>query len=170
MALVGAKTQTEEQLETQRRKAEERVRALPPPTGEVSNAFAAFDVEQQTPQSSFSEETTSAPSVEEAASLEHGLDDEVNDDDVRFAEELVEVRQDEGVVLEEHEVIPELPSADESSKTQPEVEPSIPAAPDLDALTHSPVEEVSETEWSLEEEPPVETDWSDNWFKNLEEE
>ena len=168
--MAEEKAASEEQALYERRKAEERVRALPPPTGEVSNAFAAFDVEQQTPKSSFSEETPSAPSVEEAASLEHGLDDEVNDDDVRFAEELVEVRQDGGVVLEEHEAIPELPSADESSETQPEVEPSIPPAPDLDALIHSPVEEVSETEWSLEEEPPVETDWSDNWFKNLEEE
>ena len=168
--MAQEKVALEEQALYERRKAEERARAQPPPTGEVSNAFAAFDLEHQAPQPTFTENNTDQPSVEEAASIAHELDEEVNDDDVRFVEDLVEVRQDEGVVFEEHEAIPKLSSGDESSETPLEIEPIIPAAPDLDALTQNSVEEVSESEWSLDEEEPVETDWSDNWFKNLEEE
>jgi hypothetical protein len=153
----------------ERRKAEERARALPPPSGEVTNAFAAFDIERQTPVKSFTEQPDAAPSAE-AALIEVELETEVTDDDVHSVDELVEVRQDQGFVFEEHEEIPELPSEVEINETSHEVETPIPAAPDLDALSHNSPESASEPEWSLEEEAPVETDWSDNWFKNLEEE
>jgi hypothetical protein len=169
----------------ERRKAEERARALPPPSGEVTNAFAAFDIERQTPVKSFTEQPDAAPSAE-AALIEVELETEVTDDDVHSVDELVEVRQDQGFVFEEHEEIPELPSEVEEheeipeipelpseveiNETSHEVETPIPAAPDLDALSHNSPESASEPEWSLEEEAPVETDWSDNWFKNLEEE
>ena len=158
--MAQEKAALNEQALYERRKAEERTRALPPPSGEVTNAFAAFDMERQTPVKSFTEQPDAAPSAE-AALIEVELETEITDDDVHSVDELVEVRQDQGVVFEEHEELPELPS---------EVEAPIPAAPDLDALLHNSPESASEPEWSLEEEAPVETDWSDNWFKNLEEE
>jgi hypothetical protein len=171
--MAQEKAALNEQALYERRKAEERTRALPPPSGEVTNAFAAFDMERQTPVKSFTEQPDAAPSAE-AALIEVELETEITDDDIHSVDELVEVRQDQGVVFEEHEEIPELPSVVEELEELPElpseVEAPIPAAPDLDALLHNSPESASEPEWSLEEEAPVETDWSDNWFKNLEEE
>ena len=184
--MAQEKAALNEQALYERRKAEERTRALPPPSGEVTNAFAAFDMERQTPVKSFTEQPDAAPSAE-AALIEVELETEITDDDIHSVDELVEVRQDQGVVFEEHEEIPELPSVVEELEEIPElpsvveeleelpelpseVEAPIPAAPDLDALLHNSPESASEPEWSLEEEAPVETDWSDNWFKNLEEE
>ena len=172
----------EEQALYERRKAEERARALPPPTGEVSNAFAAFDMERQTPAKSFTEHHD-APSAESAL-IGNELEPEVNDEDVLSVAELVEVRQDKPFVLEQQETVADLSSDVEEqesvlepspeaaiSETRDEIEVSIPPAPDLDVLTQASSDSASEPEWSLErEEPPVETDWSDNWFNILEEE
>jgi len=164
------KAALEEQALYERRKAEERARAIPPPTGEVANAFAAFETPSQTPVNSFTEHPDAAPPAE-AALLEHELEIEVNDDDVREVEELMEVRQDQGVVFEEHEIIPERHLDLENDRVLDSDEVTIPAAPDLDVLSATSSNPVSEQEWSLdEEEESLETDWSDNWFKNLEEE
>ncbi|MEZ8001468.1 MAG: hypothetical protein QMC58_04430 [Candidatus Poseidoniaceae archaeon] len=170
------KAALEEQALYERRKAEERERALPPPTGEVSNAFAAFDMERQTPVKSFTEQHDTAPSAE-AALIGHEMEPEANDEDVLAVEELVEVRQDKGFVFEQQETVPEstpepVPETVPEStpevainETSDEAEVSIPSAPDLDMLSHISPESTSEPEWSLEEEePPLETDWSDNWF------
>ena len=167
----------------------------------IENAFAAFDMERQTPVNSFTEQHDTAPSAE-AALIGHEMEPEANDEDVLAVEELVEVRQDQGFVFEEqetaHEPLPEpvpetVPEVEELEtpeapeplpepvpETVPEVEEletletvevTIPTAPDLDLLSQSSSESVSEPEWSLEEEePPVETDWSDNWFGSLEQE
>jgi len=184
-----------------RRKAEERARAVPPPTGEVSNAFAAFDMERQTPVKTFTEHHEDAPSAE-AALIGHELEIEVDDDDARYADELVEVRQDQGVVFEEHQTLPELPVNDETIEVTDAVDAPVPAAPDLETLTQTPLELVSESElvsepetvtqapselaielelvsepestseleWSPDDNTPVEADWSDNWFSNLDDE
>ena len=185
--MAQEKAVLEEQALYERRKAEERQRALPPPTGEVSNAFAAFDMEPQTPVKSFTEHHDTAPSAE-AALIGNELESEANDEDVLAVEELIEVRQDQGFVFDEQETasetLPELSSDAEEQEavlepvleldideTSDAIEVSIPSAPDLDLLSQSSSEPVSEPEWSLEEEEaPVETDWSDNWFGHLEEE
>ena len=184
--MTQEKAALEEQALYERRKAEERARALPPPTGEVSNAFAAFDMEPQTPVKSFTEHHDTAPSAE-AALIGNELESEANDDDVLDVEDLVEVRQDTGFVFEEQETasetLPELSSDAEEQEavlesvleldideTSDASEVSIPPAPDLDLLSQSSSEPASEPEWSLEEEVPVEKDWSDNWFGHLEEE
>ena len=62
----------------------------------------------------------------------------------------MEVRQDQGVQFEHTEMVP--------------------SAPDLEALTLSATETASEQEWPVVEEEPDQSDWSDDWFKNLEEE
>ena len=184
--MAQEKAALEEQALYERRKAEERVRALPPPTGEVSNAFAAFNMEPQTPVKSFTEHHDTAPSAE-AALIGNELESEANDDDVLDVEDLVQVRQDAGFAFEEQEAasetLPEISSDAEEQKavlesvleldideTSDAIEVSIPSAPDLDLLSQASSEPVSEPEWSLEEEAPVETDWSDNWFGHLEEE
>ena len=144
--MAEEKAASEQQALYERRKAEERARALPPPVGEVSNAFAAFDMQpQQTPRS-FSEDTSQTFDTV----VEHEMEPEVNDDDVLSLEDAIEVRQDQGV---------QFPQTD-----------TIPSAPDLDALTQPVPALPSEQAWSLDEAEPDDEDWSDNWFKNLEEE
>ena len=203
--MAEEKVAFEEQALYDRRKAEERARAVPPPTGEVSNAFAAFDMERQTPVKTFTEHHEDAPSAE-AALIGHELEIEVDDDDARYADELVEVRQDQGVVFEEHQTLPELPANDETIEVPDAVDAPVPAAPDLETLTQTPLESVtqaplelvsepesvtqaplesvsepelvtqtapestSELEWSPDDNTPVEADWSDNWFSNLDDE
>ena len=81
---------------------------------------------------------------------EEDKDEEDNDDDVLLVEDAIEVRQDQGVQFEHTELVP--------------------SAPDLDALTQTAPESPSEQEWPVVEEEPEQSDWSDNWFKNLEEE
>ena len=144
--MAEEKAASEQQAIYQRRKAEERARAMPPPVGEVSNAFAAFEM---APQPTFSPTNEEGPN-EVVVLEEHELEPEVNDDDVLLVEDAIEVRQDQGVQFEHTEMIPN--------------------APDLDALTQSSVETTPEQEWPVVEEEPNQSDWSDNWFKNLEEE
>ena len=142
--MAEEKAASEQQALYERRKAEERARAMPPPVGEVSNAFAAFEMQPQTKfPSSILEVSNESDTLVE-------LEEEVNDDDVLLVEDAIEVRQDQGVQFEHTEVIP--------------------SAPDLDALIQTASESPSEQEWPLVEEEPEQSDWSDNWFKNLEEE
>ena len=142
--MAEEKAASEQQALYERRKAEERARAMPPPVGEVSNAFAAFEMQPQTKfPSSILEVSNESDTLVE-------LEEEVNDDDVLLVEDAIEVRQDQGVQFEHTEVIP--------------------SAPDLDALIQTASESPSEQEWPLVEEEPDSSDWSDNWFKNLEEE
>lgn len=159
----------EEKALYERRKAEERARAIPPPVSEVSDAFAAFNLAQQ-PEPNF-EQSETAPSAE-AASVEPFL--EADDDDVLLIDEPLEVRRDEGVILEEGQALPDMPEAVEPEEVEPEDEPldieqAIPSAPDLDALIGIESSEAEEA-WPSADEPAVDdSDWSDNWFQSLDE-
>ena len=158
------KAALEEKALYERRKAEERARAMPPPSSEVSDAFAAFSTERQA-KPSF-EQSESAPSAE-AALAEPML--EISDDDVLDIEEPVEVRQDQGVLLEEGQALPDMPEDVEHQEEPLDIEQAIPPAPDLDALIGTDSSKDEEA-WPSEDEPLVDdSDWSDNWFKNLEE-
>ena len=154
----------EEKALYERRKAEERARALPPPMSEVSDAFAAFNLVHQ-PEPTF-EQSETAPSAEAARvdSLP-----EADDGDVLLIDEPLEVRRDEGVILEEGQALPEMPDEVEPQDEPLDIEQVIPPAPDLDALLGADSSKDEEA-WPSAEEPAVEdSDWSDNWFKNLEE-
>lgn len=144
--MADEKAASEQQALYERRKAEERARALPPPVGEVSNAFAAFDMQPQQTSPSFAEDT---PQTFDTV-VEHEIEPEINDDDVLSLEDAIEVRQDQGVQFQQTDTIP--------------------SAPDLDALAQPVPALPSEQDWSLDEAEPDDEDWSDNWFKNLEEE
>lgn len=154
----------EEKALYERRKAEERARAIPPPVSEVSDAFAAFNLAQQT-EPTF-EQSETAPSAE-AARVESLL--EADDNDVLNIDEPLEVRRDEGVILEEGQALPEMPDDVEPQDEALDIEQIIPPAPDLDALLGTDSSEAEEA-WLSADEPLVDdSDWSDNWFKNLEE-
>ena len=154
----------EEKALYERRKAEERARAIPPPVSEVSDAFAAFNLAQQT-EPTF-EQSETAPSAE-AARVESLL--EADDNDVLNIDEPLEVRLDEGVILEEGQALPEMPDDVEPQDEALDIEQIIPPAPDLDALLGTDSSEAEEA-WPSADEPLADdSDWSDNWFKNLEE-
>jgi len=164
------KAALEEKALYERRKAEERARAMPPPSSEVSDAFAAFSTERQA-KPSF-EQSESAPSAE--AALAESMF-EIRDDDVLDIEEPVEVRQDQGVLLEEGQALPDMPEDVELEDVEPEdetfnIEQAIPPAPDLDALIGTDSSKDEEAWPTTDELPADDVDWSDNWFKNLEEE
>jgi hypothetical protein len=94
---------------------------------------------------------------------------EADDDDVLNIDEPLEVRRDEGVILEEGQALPEMPDEVESQDETLDIEQAIPPAPDLDALLGTDSSEAEEA-WPSADEPLADdSDWSDNWFKNLEE-
>lgn len=159
------KAALEEKALYERRKAEERARAMPPPSSEVSDAFAAFSAERQA-KPSF-EQSEPAPSAE--AALAESMF-EIRDDDVLDIEEPVEVRQDQGVLLEEGQALPDMPEDVEPEDETFNIEQTIPPAPDLDALIGTDSSKDEEAWPKTDELPADDVDWSDNWFKNLEEE
>ena len=82
---------------------------------------------------------------------------------------MVEVRQDKGVVVDEGQPIPEILLEDEPVQESLNPETEVPSAPDLDVLVEAEHEPEMPTTWATEEEiEPEVTDWSDNWFANLE--
>ncbi|MDA8690215.1 hypothetical protein N9M86_03930 [Euryarchaeota archaeon] len=164
------KAALEEKALYERRKAEERARAMPPPSSEVSDAFAAFSAERQA-KPSFEQ---SEPALSAEAALAESMF-EIRDDDVLDIEEPVEVRQDQGVLLEEGQALPDMPEDVELEDVEPEdetfnIEQAIPPAPDLDALIGTDSSKDEEAWPKTDELPADDVDWSDNWFKNLEEE
>ncbi|MDA8843827.1 hypothetical protein N9O19_05920 [Euryarchaeota archaeon] len=164
------KAALEEKALFERRKAEERARAMPPPSSEVSDAFAAFSAERQA-KPSFEQ---SEPALSAEAALAESMF-EIRDDDVLDIEEPVEVRQDQGVLLEEGQALPDMPEDVELEDVEPEdetfnIEQAIPPAPDLDALIGTDSSKDEEAWPTTDELPADDVDWSDNWFKNLEEE
>ncbi|MDA8700451.1 hypothetical protein N9O16_01905 [Candidatus Poseidoniaceae archaeon] len=164
------KAALEEKALYERRKAEERARAMPPPSSEVSDAFAAFSAERQA-KPSFEQ---SEPALSAEAALAESMF-EIRDDDVLDIEEPVEVRQDQGVLLEEGQALPDMPEDVELEDVEPEdetfnIEQAIPPAPDLDALIGTDSSKDEEAWPTTDELPADDVDWSDNWFKNLEEE
>ena len=73
------------------------------------------------------------------------------------------------MILEEGQALPEMPDEVEPQDEAPDIEQFIPPAPDLDALLGTDSSEAEEA-WLSADEPLVDdSDWSDNWFKNLEE-
>ena len=142
----------------ERRKAEERARALPPPVSEVSNAFAAFGSQQ--PSAEPSQNETVEPTE---------FEPDADDSDVLDTPELVEVRQDRGVVVDEGQPLPEILIEEKPAQESLNPETEVPSAPDLEVLVEAEHESEMPTTWATEEEAePEETDWSDNWFANLE--
>ena len=119
----------------ERRKAEERARAMVPETTEVSDAWKSLGVAplEQTPTFEAQDEDANQAL---RASDQSELTEEVADDaDVLNAAELVQVRQDKGVDPNEEEPDWELIDKLHEIAEVDELEiPDVPEAPDLDAL------------------------------------
>ena len=98
----------------ERKKAEQRARAIPPPSGVVSNAFAKLDAPTSGEQ--FNEQFKPKQGMEEIQ-VEELLDEIQQDDsDVLLAPDIVEVRQDE--VSSNSEITDELLETELSIETE----------------------------------------------------
>ena len=141
----------------ERRKAEERARAVIPASTEVKDAWKSLGV------SAPAETTTFNATGEDANAALRPLDqtalDEAvtSDEDVLNAAELVQVRQDQGVQPGAEEPDWELIEKLEEIANKDEVIlPDVPEAPDLDAVVVQPLAEmISADPLTVEEEPSV---------------
>jgi hypothetical protein len=120
----------------QRKKAEERARAMPPAAQLTKNALAALDA--PTEGEAFLERFKPAENAVEEVAVEELLETEIIDDsDVLLAPELVEVRQDAG--LEEHEILELLLDDDEAIEAEPSRETEIEASAEPESEPQEPV-------------------------------
>jgi hypothetical protein len=186
--MAEEKAQMEEQAIYLRRKAEQTERAQPPAAGALTNAMNALDAHtpstpptpsNPSPSSDMTfEGNQAAPSEGIALSAEDfGAE---NDSDVLLAAAPVEVRQDQGVILNAPEVsepdwalvekLEQLASADAVEETP---HPELPDAPDLEALvTSGPLKDTDSeeiVEWGTDSPEPHPGDWDVEWVTEPEE-
>ena len=147
----------------ERKKAEQRARAMPPPSGVVTNAFAKLDA--PTGGEQFNEQFKPKQELEQIQVEDLIEEAEQDDSDVLLAPELVEVRQDPG---EDAEHLLELLEQEDEPKDE-EIEPEV--------VESEPVEqEVQETEdqdensiadekvdWGSKSEKDEDDPWSVGW-------
>ena len=147
----------------ERKKAEQRARAMPPPSGVVTNAFAKLDA--PTGGEQFNEQFKPKQELEQIQVEDLIEEAEQDDSDVLLAPELVEVRQDPG---EDAEHLLELLEQEDEPKDE-EIEPEV--------VESEPVEqEVQETEdqdensiadekvdWESKSEKDEDDPWSVGW-------
>ena len=139
----------------ERRKAEERARAMVPETTEVSDAWKSLGVAplEQTP--TFDAEDEDANKALRASDQSELTEELEDDTDVLNAAELVQVRQDKGVDPNAEEPDWELIDKLHEIAEADELEvPDVPEAPDLDALAAGE----QDTPSSEEEAAPVSED------------
>ena len=147
----------------ERKKAEQRARAIPPPSGVVSNAFAKLDAPTSGEQ--FNEQFKPKQGMEEIQ-VEELLDEIQQDDsDVLLAPELVEVRQDLGEDAEHLLELLEQEEESEEEEIEPEIAESEPVR--LEAQETEDQEEKAiadeKVDWDSKSEKDQDDPWSVGW-------
>lgn len=147
----------------ERKKAEQRARAIPPPSGVVSNAFAKLDAPTSGEQ--FNEQFKPKQGMEEIQVEE--LVDEIqqDDSDVLLAPELVEVRQDSGEDAEHLLELLEQEEESEEEEIEPKIAESEPARLD-DQETEDQDEKAiadEKVDWDSKSEKDQDDPWSVGW-------
>lgn len=159
----------EEQAIYQRRKAEERARGIAPPSGVISNAFAAL--ESSTEGDAFNERFKPKEDIEqvEVQDLLEQIQDD--DSDVLLAPDLVEVRQDE--VVESQDLLLELQQQEDPENHEQEVI-EVPPYEDEEQDDTEPVSQpadesqeqlmaVEESQLNQKDQPSSDDPWSVGW-------
>ena len=151
----------------QRKKAEERARAMPPAAQLTKNALAALDA--PTEGEAFLERFKPTVSEVEEVAVEELLEqEEINDSDVLLAPELVEVRQDAG--LAENEILEllldEEEAVEEASPIEMDIEES--AEPESEAQEETHSSEASDLDnedvkWQGKDEQADDDTWAVGW-------
>ena len=161
----------------ERKKAEMRVKAMPPAAGIMQTALATLDAPTEG-EEYLDRFKPKVQDIEEVEVEEDLVEQIVDDSDVLLAPDLVEVRQDEGVIVEEllselmdepeemleqdeeessaEDVEGELESADE------EVEPES-ADEEVETESEDSTVEVPEVEWNEEESKDQDEGWAVGW-------
>ena len=152
----------------QRKKAEERARAMPPAAQLTKNALAALDA--PTEGEAFLERFKPAVSEVEEVAVEELLEqEEINDSDVLLAPELVEVRQDAG--LAENEILELLLDEDEAieeaSPIEMDIEESAKPESETQEETHSSeandLDDDDDVNWQGKDEQADDDTWAVGW-------
>ena len=147
----------------ERKKAEQRARAIPPPSGVVSNAFAKLDAPTSGEQ--FNEQFKPKQGMEEIQVEE--LVDEIqqDDSDVLLAPELVEVRQDSGEDAEHLLELLEQEEESEGEEIEPEIAESEPARLEAQETEDQDEKAIAgeKVDWDSKSEKDQDDPWSVGW-------
>ena len=147
----------------ERKKAEQRARAMPPPSGVVTNAFAKLDA--PTGGEQFNEQFKPKQELEQIQVEDLIEEAEQDDSDVLLAPELVEVRQDPG---EDAEHLLELLGQEdepEDEEIEPEVVESEPVEQEVQETEEQDVNTIADdkVEWDSKSEKDEDDPWSVGW-------
>ena len=147
----------------ERKKAEQRARAIPPPSGVVSNAFAKLDAPTSGEQ--FNEQFKPKQGMEEIQVEE--LVDEIqqDDSDVLLAPELVEVRQDSGEDAEHLLELLEQEEESEEEEIEPKIAESEPARLEAQETEDQDEKAIADekVDWDSKSEKDQDDPWSVGW-------
>ena len=139
----------------ERKKAEQRARAIPPPSGVVSNAFAKLDA--PTDGEKFNEQFKPKQELEEIQVEDLAEQVQQDDSDVLLAPEIVEVRQDAG---EGAEHFLELLQQEDEPKDE-EFEPEIFESESVEQEDKAIADE--KVDWDSKSEKDEDDPWSVGW-------
>lgn len=165
--MAAEREQAEALAIIQRKKAEERARAMPPAAQLTKNALAALDA--PTEGEEFLERFKPAVSEVQEVAVDELLETEIIDDsDVLLAPELVEVRQDAG--LAENEILELLLDEEEAVEAEAPKETEIEesAEPESEPQKEDPKVEASDLDdddvkWQDKDEQADDDTWAVGW-------
>lgn len=165
--MAAEREQAEALAIIQRKKAEERARAMPPAAQLTKNALAALDA--PTEGEAFLERFKPAVSEVQELVVDELLETEIIDDsDVLLAPELVEVRQDAG--LAENEILELLLDGEEAVEAEAPIETEIEesAEPESEPQKEDPKVEASDLDdddvkWQDKNEQADDDTWAVGW-------
>ena len=147
----------------ERKKAEQRARAIPPPSGVVSNAFAKLDV--PTGGEKFNEQFKPKQELEEIQVEDLVEQIQQDDSDVLLAPELVDVRQDTG---EDAEHFLELLQQEDEPKDEvirPEIVESESVEQEIQETEEQDDKAIADekVDWDSKSEKDEDDPWSVGW-------
>ena len=147
----------------ERKKAEQRARAIPPPSGVVSNAFAKLDAPTSGEQ--FNEQFKPKQGMEEIQVEELVEEIQQDDSDVLLAPELVEVRQDLGEDAEHLLELLEQEEEFEEEEIEPEIAESEPARLEAQETEDQDEKAIADekVDWDSKSEKDQDDPWSVGW-------
>ena len=147
----------------ERKKAEQRARAIPPPSGVVSNAFAKLDAPTDGEQ--FNEQFKPKQELEQIQVEDLVKQIQQDDSDVLLAPDLVEVRQDPGEDAEHLLELLEQEDELEDEEIEPEIAESEPVVQEVEETEDQDEKAIADekVDWDSKSEKDSNDPWSVGW-------
>ena len=147
----------------ERKKAEQRARAIPPPSGVVSNAFAKLDAPTDGEQ--FNEQFKPKQELEQIQVEDLVEQIQQDDSDVLLAPDLVEVRQDPGEDAEHLLELLEQEDELEDEEIEPEIAESEPVVQEVEETEDQDEKAIADekVDWDSKSEKDSNDPWSVGW-------